>query len=184
MPREQLEDILERLRADDRDALKALFQEHYLQVCAVMRRFISDHGLVEDLAQEVFLRFWEKRGQIVITASIGAYLRRMAINEALGYLRRNKYLETQEMEAGLAPDTAGSGEELYLRAELRAQIQTAIDALPTKCRAVFQLSRFEELTYQEIADKMQISVKTVENQMSRALRLLRERLKDYLSLLL
>ncbi len=168
-----------RIQAGDKSALKALFELHYPGICQTIHRYVADRALVEDLAQEVFVRFWEKRQQITITVSIQAYLRRMAVNEALAWLRRHKHWEeelTPETSAGLDP----SAEEHFMHGELQRSIVEAIDTLPPKCRTVFQLSRFEELTYQEIADQMGISIKTVENQMGKALRILRERLKVYL----
>ena len=78
-------DILTRLKNSDKSALHELFEEHYLPICKLMFRYVSEKNTVEDLAQEVFLRFWEKRLTLNITSSIGGYLRRMAINEALGY---------------------------------------------------------------------------------------------------
>lgn len=181
---QQTEDILKRLKSDDRDALKDLFQGFYQPVCQAINRFIRDHATTEDLAQEVFLRFWEKRHTIEVTSSLSAYLRRMAINEALGYLRRNKRYEEDEFDPSLEPGEDASAEAHFLHAELEQSIKEAIDTLPPKCRAVFQLSRFEELTYNEIAGQMGISVKTVENQMGKALKILRERLQGYLNVLL
>ena len=108
----------------------------------------------------------------------------MAINEALGYLRRNKRYQEDEFDLSLEPGEGPSAEAHYLHLELEQNVKDAIDTLPPKCRAVFQLSRFEELTYNEIADQMGISVKTVENQMGKALKILRERLRGYLNLFL
>ncbi len=181
---QQTEDILKRLKSDDRDALKDLFQGFYQPVCQAINRFVRDHATTEDLAQEVFLRFWEKRHTIEVTSSLAAYLRRMAINEALGYLRRNKRYEEDEFDPSLEPGEDASAEAHYLHSELEQSIKEAIDTLPPKCRAVFQLSRFEELTYNEIAGQMGISVKTVENQMGKALKILRERLQGYLNVFL
>ena len=181
---ERTQNILTRLKSDDRSALKDLFQDHYRPVCQAISRFIRDHSTTEDLAQEVFLRFWEKRQTIEVTSSLSAYLRRMAINEALGYLRRNKRYEEDELDPNLEPGEDPSAEAHYLHSELEQSVKDAIDTLPPKCRAVFQLSRYEELTYNEIANQMGISVKTVENQMGKALRILRERLQGYLHLLL
>lgn len=184
MPDEKTDDILARLRNDDKSALRELFQEFYQPVCQAINRFIRDKSKVEDLAQEVFIRFWEKRHQIEINSSLPAYIRRMAINEALGYLRRNKYEDDREITPEMAPGTEDSAEEQFLHQELELRVRAAINELPPKCRMVFQLSRYEDLTYKEIADQMDISVKTVENQMSKALRILRERLRSYLHLLL
>ena len=184
MPVGKSEDILPRLRAGDKSALKALFDLHYRMVCQTIRRFIRDHSLVEDLAQEVFLRFWEKRMQINITSSVDAYLRRMAVNEALGYLRRNKNRFEEEMTPNIAGGLDDGVEEQFLQSELELKVREAINELPPKCRAVFQASRFEDMTYREIAEKMDISVKTVENQMSKALKYLRKRLHGYLQILI
>ena len=180
MSTQRAEDILNRLKSDDRAALKDLFQEYYSLVCQSIHRFIRDHATTEDLAQEVFLRFWEKRHSINVTSSLSAYLRRMAMNEALGYLRRNKRYEEDEFVPENETETSPSAEEAYLHEELQESVAAAINSLPPKCRTVLQLSRYEELTYKEIADQMGISVKTVENQMSKALRVLRERLQGYL----
>ncbi|GJM36233.1 MAG: RNA polymerase sigma factor SigX [Saprospiraceae bacterium] len=179
----ELVDILSRLRADDPSVLNELFQAHYPSICKTIHRFIIDKNLVEDLAQEVFIRFWRKRQDLNITSSVPAYLRRMAINEALGYLRKNKHYE-EEITPNTMGGTMESGEEQFLYTELEGSIKEAIDGLPPRCRAVFQLSRFEDHTYQEIADKMEISIKTVENQMSKALRILRKQLSGYLQLIL
>lgn len=185
MANPQPDEILNRLQAGDRAALQALFHQHHAMVCGTMFRFVKDKSTVEDLAQEVFVRFWEKRESINITSSVQAYLRRMAINEALGYLRRNKHQYDEEITPQTPTgETDSSVEDQYLHSELEQNVRAAIDTLPPKCRTVFHLSRFEDMTYQEIADQMGISIKTVENQMSKALRILREKLKGYLTMLL
>jgi len=182
MPTEDHDQILDRLRDDDQSALQDLFDRCYLPVCTTIRRFIKDHALVEDLAQEVFVRFWEKRHTLTINSSLNGYLRRMAINEALGYLRRKKVF-IEELDPQVNRELAPDVEKQLLHSELEHQIRAAIDNLPPRCRTVFQLSRFEEMTYQEIADHLEISIKTVENQMGKALRVLREQLHQYLNLL-
>jgi len=176
--------LLDRLKADDRSALRDMFKHHYSMVCQAIFRFVRDESTAEDLAQEVFLRFWEKRHSIDVASSLPAYLRRMAVNEGLGYLRKMKRWDQDGLEPGLEAGDERSGEEHFLQGELEDNITSAINGLPPRCRAVFQLSRFEELTYQEIADQMGISVKTVEHQMGKALKVLRERLRHYLHLLL
>lgn len=182
MPDKQLDDILTRLQRDDETVLKDIFNLHYNKVCAAIHRFIKDRNTVEDLAQNVFIRFWEKRHQLNITSSVPAYLRRMAINEALGYLRKNNKFREEELTHDLSLGADTSAEEQYMHGELQERVTNAINLLPPKCRAVFQLSRFEELTYREIAEKMGISIKTVENQMGKALKILRRHLKTYLNL--
>ncbi|MCP3928324.1 MAG: RNA polymerase sigma-70 factor [Bacteroidetes bacterium] len=182
MPDRIQEDILKRLKANNRDALKEIFEMYYSDLCQTTYRFIRDRNTVEDLTQEVFIRFWEKRHKLVINSSLKAYLHRMAINEALGYLRKNKRFTEEALSPQLSTETSASGEDQYLHNELRDNVAQAIDTLPPKCRTIFQLSRYEELTYREIAKKLDISVKTVENQMGKALKILRKKLRSYINL--
>jgi RNA polymerase sigma-70 factor, ECF subfamily len=168
-------DLTTRIRSDDKAALKELFEAHYRDVCAAIHRFVGERGMTEDLAQQVFIRFWEKRHQIEINTSSGAYLHRMAVNEALAWLRSKKNRQPDEITPTTPFQPSADGEEVFLQNELNDQIHAAIDTLPPRCRAVFQLSRFEDLSYQEIADRMEISVKTVEHQMGKAIEILPER---------
>ncbi len=169
------------LNTNDRTALKDIFEEHYDDVCKTVHRFIKDRSLVEDIAQTVFIKLWEKRETIEITSSFAAYLHRMAMNESLMMLRKMKRQNETELVDNLSQETSDSVEKSYLQGELQSHITDAIDQLPPKTKVVFMLSRFEDMTYKEIAEKMEISVKTVENQMGRALRILREKMKGYLS---
>jgi RNA polymerase sigma-70 factor (ECF subfamily) len=173
-------DLTTRLKTDDKTVLKELFDAHYPSVCAAINRFTATRSVTEDLAQQVFIRFWEKRHQITVTISPGAYLHRMAVNEALAWLRSKKNRQPEEITPATPFVPQAGVEDGYLHEELQQQILEAVETLPPRCRAVFQLSRFEEMTYQEIAAGMGISVKTVEHQMGKALRVLRERLQFYL----
>lgn len=175
-----LADTLKRLRQNDKTILHELFELYYLPVCQTIFRYIKEKPLTEDMAQNVFIRFWEKRQTIQINSSVSAYLRRMAVNEALAHLRKQKVYK-EELDPNMVREVDPGAEQQYLHGELKEKVQHAIDGLPTKCRMVFQLSRQDGLTYKEIADKMEISVKTVENQMSKALRVLRSELKPYLN---
>ncbi len=174
-------DLTTRFRTNDKLALKELFEAHYPSVCAAIHRLVGERGMTEDLAQQVFIRFWEKRETIVISTSPGAYLHRMAVNEALAFLRTRKNQSHEEVTAFTPFGSHRDVEETVLHTELQEEIHRAIDALPPRCRAVFQLSRFEEMTYQEIAERLDISIKTVEHQVGKALRVLRERLQPYLN---
>ena len=174
------QDWLKKLRTDDHSALAPIFDQQYEPVCKAIFRFVQDPGLTEDLAQEVFVRFWEKRADLNIGSNLGAYLRRMAVNEALAYLRKKSRYLADELPLHIPGHLAPTADEQLATAELSARITAAINSLPPGCRTIFQLSRFEEKTYQEIADTLDISIKTVENQMGKALRILRKKLGDYL----
>ena len=170
----------QRLKAGDKTVLKELFEAHYEQVCAAIYRLIGNRATTEDLAQQVFIRLWEKRNTIEIVTSPGAYLHRMAINEALACLRSKKNTPFSEITGSTPFAPQRDAGQSYLYGELEEQIRQAVDALPPRCRAVFVLSRFEEKSYREIAQELGISKKTVEHQMGKALRVLREKLKPYL----
>jgi len=180
MSDEKLENILHRLRSDDKGALKEIFKAYYPMVAKTIHRYISDSSLVEDLAQEVFIRFWKKRNKIEINTSLPAYLRRMGVNEALAFLRTKKNQAMSELTLDIVKGTDQSAEEQYLYGELEDTISSAIDNLPPRCQLIFKMSRFDNMTYNEIAKAMEISVKTVENQMGKALKLLRVHLAQYL----
>lgn len=138
-------------------------------------RMLPDAGLAEDLVQEVFLELWRKRSGIQIQISFRAYLRRAAVNKTLNYLRdqRLPISDEEHLPFQLASSTPQADETLET-SELKEEIDRAISALPERCRQVFVLSRFEELSAKEIADLLDISPKTVENQMTKALKSLRE----------
>lgn len=182
MSKENLTEILQQLQTDDQAILKSLFQLHYPSVCRSIQRLVRDKATTEDLAQDVFIKFWEKRKQLNITSSVAAYLHRMGTNEAISYLRRKKIFESEEVLEQNITNEHDSAEAQLLQSELQKNVTAAINSLPPKCRAIFQLSRFEELTYREISEQLGISIKTVENQMGKALRVMRQKLRGYLGL--
>lgn len=175
--------LLQGLKADDAAALKVIFQTYYAMVYRVIYRLVSEQALAEDLAQDVFVRFWEKRHKIEIQGVLEAYIRRMAVNEALGHIRKNKKYSFEEITESHS-ESAISSEDLFLDKELKSKVHQAIETLPPKCRAVFMLSRFEDLSHKEISKELNISTKTVENQITKALKVLKKALKNYLGALL
>ncbi|MCB0636905.1 MAG: RNA polymerase sigma-70 factor [Lewinella sp.] len=171
------------MRAGDEDALKAIFQTYYADLCRSAYRVLTDQVMAEDLVQEVFYELWRKREQLHVQHALGAYLRRAVVNRTLNYLRdqRLPVADESQLPTQLAHPQAGVAQQLEAE-ELRVHLHEAIDQLPERCRQVFVLSRFEDLTNKEIADQLAISVKTVENQMTKALRLLRAAIDPYLGL--
>jgi len=185
MSNEHHASLLPLLQSGDQSALKKLFDAYYPTLCNTVFRMIKDRSTSEDIAQDVFIKLWEKRDQLNITSSIGAYLRRFAINEAISYLRRNKKFTSESIDEGMPLQSTYQGAEAQLCAtEMQQQVADAIGELPPRCQAIFKLSRFEELSYKEIAAKLDISVKTVENQIGKALKVLRVSLRELMSLLI
>ncbi|MCW5923199.1 MAG: RNA polymerase sigma-70 factor [Saprospiraceae bacterium] len=168
------------LRNGDESAFDAVFRRWYEPLCQYACRMTdSDIDEAEDIVQQVFVKIWEQRERLAIEWSLKAYLYKTVHNAALNRIRasqtRSKYLDFNAAQLDnkqALPDDHAS--------ELGEHLQKALDLLPPQCRHIFELSRFEELKYREIADHLGISIKTVETQMGKALRILRLQLADYL----
>src|SRR5690606_11564606 len=143
--------------------------------------FLRDVEDAEEVVQSTFLLVWEKRETLEIRTSAKSYLYAMVRNACLNVLKHQKIRQRHEAEEkALGERSRDSLHETVAGKELEYRIQEAVEQLPEQCRMVFKLSRFEELKYSEIAEQLNISVKTVENHMGKALRVMREQLKDFL----
>lgn len=172
---------LAELQAGDETALRWIFDRFYPLLLSAVYHYVPDEDTCKDLVQEVFVELWKKRTTLQIHTSLGAYLRRAAINRALNYLKANRRTVLEDTAAWT--DAADqSKQDIYQKEEqenLEEALHQAIAQLPEKCRVVFSLSRFEQLSHREIADQLGISVKTIENQITRAMRQLREVMLKY-----
>ena len=172
--------LIEMLKANDERAISMIFKQHYAFLCQAILRVINDTYVAEDLAQDVFHDLWKRRDTLEISTSIKAYLRRAGINKTLNYIRDKKVKwDDEDKLPKLTSSAPGALEELESR-DLEQLIDDTIDGLPERCRLIFTLSRFEEMSYMEISKELDISVKTVENQMSKALKILRSALAPML----
>jgi len=162
-----------------------LFKNHYTELCVFANKYLEDLDASEEIVQDLFVKFWEEREKKEITVSVRAYLFTAVKNACLNQLKHHKiktrYKELKQREMLHSENSTTSEAETN---ELNEKIKIAIDALPEGRKKVFLLSRNEGLKYTEIATKLNISVKTVENQMSEALRFLRKELKEYLVFIL
>lgn len=166
-------------------AFEQTFKTHFKGLHAYAVTIIRNEAMAEELVQNVFCRLWEKSEKLDIRQSLTGYLYRAVYHESLNYLKHQKVKTAYQTFSKYHMDenADGASKKLMLR-DLEEQLQQAMQALPEQCRIIFQLSRFEELKYHEIAGRLGISIKTVENQMGKALRLLRLKLVDFLPLLL
>lgn len=164
---------------DDEEAFKKLFTDFFAPLCVYAHYFVEDKNLSEDIVQEVFFCLWKNRKKLDMHSSTRNFLVTSVKNSCIDHLRKK---EVEARYVHFQSDRSGSYEEedVYTASELENVINTALYALPEKLRTVFELSRFEGLTYSEIAEKQQISVKTVEAYMTKSLKYLRTELKDYL----
>jgi RNA polymerase sigma-70 factor (ECF subfamily) len=145
---------------------------------------LKDWDVAEETVQALFLKLWEKNEWTHIQTSIKSYLYKSVYHDCLNYIRRQKVqlrYQTTTVHA-MKNQTDDAAGKLKL-SELEQHLNKALSKLPEKCRAIFHLSRFEELKYQEIANQLDISIKTVETHMGKALRILRRELKEFLPLI-
>jgi RNA polymerase sigma-70 factor (family 1) len=178
-------ELVVELRSGNEIVFETLFKNYYERLCNYANTFINDMAEAEEMVQGTFLTLWEKHENIEIHTSLKSYLYRAVHNNCLNKIKhykvrqehRDEYLKYADIEY------EHTSQEL-IGQELEKQINRAIESLPPQCQTVFKLSRFENLTYNEIAEHLNISVKTIENHMIKALKILREQLKDYLPTLL
>ncbi len=163
-------------------AFEAAFRPHYGVLCNYAHTFLRDRDEAEEIVQSAFLALWEKRNSLDVHTSVKAYLFSMVRNASLNNLTRKKMQEKYVKEKILTVASSESNQPVEPD-ELAQRIAVALQKLPEQCRVIFTMSRFEELKYAEIATELNLSGKTVENQIGKALKIMREQLRDYLSLL-
>lgn len=163
-----------------------LFRNHYAELCAFAYRFVASHAVAEDLVQDLFVAVWadaERWPEDDDTIHLLLYTatRNRALNHLKGRRVRERYAERTAAETPDFVDATADDEVVHR--ELQQALNDAIASLPPSARQIFLLSREEGLTYREIAERLEISVKTVETQMSRSLKKLRDHLAHYLALI-
>jgi len=161
------------------NVFKTYFKSLHTYACSILK----DEAMAEEIVQQVFYKLWEKKEQLQLLQSVPAYLYRSVHNECLNYVKHTKVKAKHHAHTLYAQQEPDETTDQATLKELQQKIDTAINDLPEQCRTIFQLSRFEDLKYREIADRLGISVKTVENQMGKALRTLRNKLVEYLPVL-
>ena len=169
--------LIERLKEGDRKIFTQLFEYYYSSLAVYADHYLHDLEASEDIVQSVFVKLWENRSTIK-AASIRFYLLNSVRNGCIDQLRkeetREKYIQRQIYQ------TKNTVDDFWAESELEKMIETAISKLPSRCREIFLLSRFEGLKSKEIARKLQLSQRTVETQITNALKILRKELKGYL----
>lgn len=176
-PAEEL--IWKQIQKKDGKAFESYYKMHYKSFFVMACRYLKNTAQAEELVNDVFMKIWEDGSGISIDSSLKSYIYRAIINRSLNEIQKNK------KDLNLAIDLYNSQDESYeLREieenELRIKLYGAIDMLPEQCKKVFQLSRFEELKQQEIADRLGISIKTVKNHITHALKEISKSVEGFL----
>lgn len=168
-----------------KEEFESLFRENYSNLCSYANKFICDVDASEEVVQEVFFKLWNNRESIEISSSIQSYLFRAVRNSSLNLIKhiniREEYKAHKERE--IAHEEA-SYEDGIVATELENKIRESINQIPPERRKIFIMSRYDGLKYKEIAEKLSISVKTVENQMGKAIKYMRDNLAEYMTVLI
>ncbi len=176
-------DILLAIRQGNERVFETVFRKHYQSLCNYACGILKDMDDAEEVVQSIFMKFWEQREGIEINVSLKSYLYRAVHNTCLNRLKHLKIQEVHKQYVGnYYEENHDSATEMMEKVVLENRISNALEKLPEQCRLIFKMSRFEELKYQEIADRLGLSIKTVENQIGKALRIMRTELADYLPL--
>lgn len=176
-------ELIDRLKQDDEEAIALIYKNYWEPLYRAAYNIIKDRDICEDMVQELFIRLWNNRHAIEITVSLKAYLHASIRYEVYRQIRMGRVKEhiyDQLLERLHAPGVHANIEY----EELVAQISAIVNQLPEKCREVYKLSRQENLTHKQIAERLNISTKTVENHLTKALRQLRTSLGVEITLLL
>ena len=179
--------LISQLTEGSETAFEKFFKTYFKSLHAYAFVMLQDEIMAEEVVQQVFYKIWEKKSQLKIHTSIKAFLYRSVHNECLNCLERQKHKVSHQEFVIYANRSAINNEGAAMRvelSELETRLKKAMNELPEQCRTIFYMSRFDELKYREIAAQMGLSIKTVEAQMGKALKVLRKKLIDFLPMLI
>lgn len=172
--------LLSGLKRGNKEAFNRLFQAYYADLVLFGGNFVPEKEVVEDTVQNVFLRLWEEREQFAVETSLQSYLLKAVRNSCIDELRHRKIVRDYHSAAGYdTPLEEYDTENYILYSDLHARLRESLSKLPEKAREAFELNRFEGLKYTEIAERLDVSQRTVEVRIGKALELLRTYLKDF-----
>jgi len=170
-------EITGRIRNGDKGQFELLFRSSYVSLVRYAKTLIKDHDTAEEIVQDLFFRLWQDREKLNIESSLNGYLFRSVHNKCLHYIEHLRVVERHAEEiAYQQTDTQESPSDILNYKELQEKIAKILERLPDRCGKIFTMSRFEGLKYNEIAEKLSVSIKTVEANMGRALKEFRKEL--------
>jgi RNA polymerase sigma-70 factor (ECF subfamily) len=172
-------EIIRRIRQGDKGQFESLFRTSYVSLVRYAKTIIRDHDSAEEIVQDLFFRLWQDREKLQIESSLNGYLFRAVHNRCLHRIEHTRVVERHAREALYnQPCEAENPSEIIQYKELQSKIAGIIARLPERCGRIFCMNRFEGLKYAEIAEKLSVSVKTVEANMGKALKEFRKALKE------
>ncbi len=172
--------IVNKIRKGDISTFESLFHEFYPGMCSYAESLVSKPDIAEEVVQEVFFNIWKNKNSFKIVVSLKTYLFRSVFNNSMLYLRnRKRERKLNENWTEFQPVQRNEITEEMEAREMNALISFTLHSLPERTQEIFRLSRFEGLKYKEIAEKLSISVKTVEANMGKALKALKISIEEY-----
>lgn len=172
-------EIIQRIRTSDVEAFSGVFRRYYEPLCFFAGRYLHDIQAAEGIVQDVFVRLWESRDTLSIQSSLKSYLYASVRNASLNTIKRENFTASLDYEEEL-PDTPDMQPDIQLESnELAEALEQAIDSLAPKCRQVFCMAKYDGLSYEEIAEVLNISINTVKTQLKRALKSLSRSLQYF-----
>jgi len=173
--------LLARMKNDDENAFSFLFTLYYTDLVMFANIYLKDKDISEELVQDVFVKLWEERRSLIIERSLKSYLLKSVQNKSLDWLRHLKVRQHHNHETISSSALFDFETENYvLYSELENRLEKIIEQLPDEIAEAYKLNRIEGLKYHEIAEKLNVSQRTVEVRIGKALQVLRIELKDYL----
>jgi len=162
------------------DAFEDLFKLYYAPLVSYACKYVSSVDIAREIVQDFFVKLYEKRQTLTIGVSVKSYLYRSVFNSCINYINQRNIQDKHLKNIDLDRDDEENLESEMNTVELQHKIYEVIEELPTKCRRIFKMNRLEGLKNEEIAAQLNLSKRTVETQISKALKILRKRLADYL----
>lgn len=174
--------LINRLRRGEEGAYEMLFKEYYQILTVFANKYVKDIESSKEIVQDLFVHLYEKRDRLDINSSLKSYLFRSTHNRSINYINaqkiRNKYTEHVKVSSSIGENSL---ENEVNKTELEHALYRAIDDLPPKCQTIFKMNRFDGLSNHEIAEKLSLSKRTIETQISKALKILRLKMKPFLA---
>ena len=174
--------LIKKLILGKEDAFDEIFRKYFRQLVLFSIKIVKSKDSAEEIVQDLFVTLWSKKEKLQLKVSVKAYLYRAVYNNSVRYYKNQQQFVNSNIE--LSESISENYIDILEQAEIEDRIYETIEQLPEKCKEIFKLKRFDELKNKEIANKLQISIKTVETQMTRALKFLTANLKDLVSIII
>jgi RNA polymerase sigma-70 factor (family 1) len=175
----ELEIVIQKLRSGDEKFYKSVYYEYYPVLTYFANKYVNDLEVAKEIVQDFFVKLYEKRFSLSIETSFKSYLYKSIYNSCINYLNQVVVREQhhRQIKNLTYEQTVLSEEEIYM-VELEKKIYHEIEQLPAQCKRIFKMNRFDGLSNSEIAARLKLSKRTIETQISKALRILRKNISD------